>query len=61
MESDNLTSPVEYEIRPMTPDNRNGVLDVLSAAFGGGFDSRWFEWKHEAGTLGKVAWLGSSR
>ena len=44
---------MKYEIRPITPDNRNSVLDALSAAFGGGFDSRWFEWKHEAGPWGR--------
>lgn len=43
---------VGFEIRPMEPDDIEAILRILTEAFGSGFDSQWFEWKHRSGPWG---------
>lgn len=52
-----------YAIRPMENEDVDAVLQILTEAFGSGFDHQWFQWKHRDGpwgpSLGWVADAGS--
>lgn len=50
-----------FAIRPLENEDVDAVLQMLTEAFGAGFDHQWFQWKHRHGPWGpSLGWVADS-